>query len=215
MFRNKFLFLLFFHLSLLPVTTVSNAQTRAKPQISVPDGASIQKNNFYPQVKLETSMGEIIIELSRSKAPISVNNFLYYVKQKEYDNTLFHRVISDYIVQGGGYDLNFKEKKARFKIINESGNGLKNETYTISMARMNDPHSAKRQFFFNMRDNENLDPGRNWGYTVFGSVTQGYEVLDAIAQAETHIDPETGLPDTPKEDIILLRASILPEPSFE
>jgi len=191
------------------------SQARETPKLASPIGEKVQKDNYYPQVKLETSMGDIVIELSRSKAPITVNNFLTYVKEKEYDNTLFHRIIPDYIVQGGGYDLKFKDKKVNYKIVNESGNGMKNEAYSIAMARMNDPHSAKRQFFFNMKDNENLDPGRNWGYTVFGSVIEGQEVLDAMAIVKTHVSPEIGYPDTPVEPVILKRATILPEPSYD
>ena len=190
------------------------AQADEKPKVSAPIGEAIQKDNFYPQVQLETTLGTIVIELNRAKAPLTSNNFLTYVKQKEYDNTLFHRIIPNYIVQGGGYDLNFKEKKAHYKIINESGNGLKNESYTVSMARMNDPHSAKRQFFFNMKSNENLDPGRHWGYTVFGTVVEGHEIVDAMSLVETHVDPGTGYPNTPVDDVVLKRASILPEPTY-
>jgi peptidyl-prolyl cis-trans isomerase A (cyclophilin A) len=190
------------------------AQATETPKLSAPIGEAIQKDNFYPRIKFETTMGEIVVELNRAKAPLTTNNFLTYVKQKEYDNTLFNRIIENYIVQGGGYDLNYKEKKANFKIINESGNGLKNEMYSIAMARMNDPHSAKRQFFFNAKDNKNLDPGRNWGYTVFGMVIEGQEVIDAMAAVATDVDAGTGYPDTPVENVVLTRASILPEPVF-
>lgn len=200
---------------LLCLSFIASAQTLEKPKMNSPIGEAIQKDNYYPRVKFETSMGDIVIELSRSKAPITSNNFLTYVKEKEYDNTLFHRIIADYIVQGGGYTPDFTERKANYKIINESGNGLKNEAYSIAMARMNDPHSAKRQFFFNISDNDNLDPGRNWGYTVFGMVVEGQEVLDAMASVETHVNPQIGFPDTPVENVILKRATILPEPSFD
>lgn len=191
------------------------AQARENPRLSAPVGEAIQKDNFYPRVKFETTMGDIVIELNRAKAPLTTNNFLSYVQQKEYDNTLFNRIIQDYIVQGGGYDLDYKEKESYFKIINESGNGLKNEMYTIAMARMNDPHSAKRQFFFNVKDNDNLDPGRQWGYAVFGLVMEGQEVIDAMSEVETDIDQGTGYPDTPVEDVVLKRATILPEPTYD
>lgn len=204
----------FLFVSMTCVTYDSSAQARETPKISSPIGEKVQKYNFYPRVKLSTSMGDIIIELRRDRAPITVNNFLTYVKQKEYNNTLFHRVIAGYIIQGGGYDLTMKEQKANYKIVNESGNGLKNTHYTIAMARMNDPHSAKRQFFFNMNDNKNLDPGRTWGYTVFGEVVEGQEVLDAMALVGTHVDPQTGLPDAPIENVILKMATIIPEPSL-
>jgi peptidyl-prolyl cis-trans isomerase A (cyclophilin A) len=180
-----------------------------------PIGAAVQKDNYYPRVKFETTMGDIVIELSRSKAPITSNNFLTYVKEKEYDNTLFHRIIPGYIVQGGGYTPEFSERKSNYKIINESGNGLKNRAYSIAMARMGDPHSAKRQFFFNMKDNDNLNPGRNWGYAVFGDVIEGQEVLDAIALVATQVNPKVGFPDTPVKNVILTRATILPEPVFD
>lgn len=197
------------------VAIESSAQSRETPKLEAPIGAAIQKDNFYPRVKLITSEGDIIVELNRAKAPITTNNFLTYVKQGEYDNTVFHRIIPDYIVQGGGYDTEYKDKKELFKIVNESGNGLKNEMYSIAMARMSDPHSAKRQFFFNMKDNENLDPGRSWGYAVFGMVMEGHEVLDKISMVETHTHPEHGFLDAPVEDIILKRVSILPDPNFE
>ena len=202
-------------LLLFSIPFLAQSQSKETPKLSSPIGEKIQKDNYYPQVKLETSMGDIIVELSRSKAPITSNNFLTYVKEKEYDNTLFHRIIPDYIVQGGAYDPQFNERKSNYKIVNESGNGMKNEAYSIAMARMNDPHSAKRQFFFNMKDNENLDPGRNWGYTVFGSVIEGQEVLDAMALVKTQVSPALGYPDTPVEPVILKRATILPEPSYE
>jgi peptidyl-prolyl cis-trans isomerase A (cyclophilin A) len=204
-------------ISILVVTTsfVAHSQARETPKTESPIGAAVQKDNFFPQVKFETSMGDIVIELSRAKAPVTVNNFLTYVKEEEYDNTLFHRIIAGYIVQGGAYTTDFTERKSNYKIINESGNGLKNEAYSIAMARMSDPHSAKRQFFFNMKDNDNLDPGRRWGYTVFGSVIEGKEVLDAISLVDTRVNPEIGFPDTPVENVILKRAIIMPEPVFD
>ncbi|WP_395344926.1 peptidylprolyl isomerase [Ningiella sp. W23] len=177
-------------------------------------GSKIQADNLYPQVKFETSMGDLVIELNRKRAPLTVNNFLEYVSTGEYDNTLFHRVIGDYVVQGGGYTPEFKEKKTNTPILNESGNGLKNDWYSIAMARQNDPHSATRQFFFNMDSNDNLNPGREWGYTVFGNVLSGTEVLDAIALVETEYRPLIRFQDVPKEPVILIKASVIPEPQF-
>lgn len=199
---------------LILANTSAIAIAKEKPLLSAPIGEAIQKDNFYPRVKFETNMGDIVIELNRAKAPLTTNNFLTYVKQKEYDNTLFNRIVENYIVQGGGYDLDYKEKLSNFKIINESGNGLKNDMYSISMARMNDPHSAKRQFFFNAKDNKNLDPGRQWGYAVFGMVMEGQEVIDAMAAVATDVDKATGYPNTPVKDVILKRAHILPEPVY-
>ncbi len=174
------------------------------------DGSHIQPDNFYPRVKLETSMGDIIVELDRSRAPITSNNFLRYVDKRSFEGTIFHRVIKDFVVQGGGYNEEFKEPSKFPTIFNESGNGLKNDMYSIAMARQNEPHTANRQFFFNMNDNESLDPGRNWGYAVFGSVVEGYEVVDAMAEVETEYKALIGWPDVPKTPIILKKATILP-----
>lgn len=174
------------------------------------DGSQLQPNNYYPRVKLQTSMGDIVVELDRSKAPLASNNFLRYVNQRSYEDTIFHRVIADFVVQGGGYNVEFEQLSSYPPVYNESGNGMKNEKYSIAMARESDPHSATRQFYFNMNDNESLDPGRKWGYTVFGSVVEGYEVLDAISQVETDVDPTWGWPDVPKKPVMLLKASLLP-----
>ncbi|GAC32494.1 peptidylprolyl isomerase [Paraglaciecola polaris] len=174
------------------------------------DGSQIQADNFYPRVKIVTSMGDVTLELDRSRAPIAVNNFLRYVDKRSYEDTIFHRVVADFIVQGGGYDVDFAEKPSFPDIINESGNGLKNEMYTVAMARQKDPHSSNRQFFFNMNDNVSLDPGRDWGYTVFGYVVEGTEVLDAISQVETDYDTTWGWADVPVEPVIIKRVSVLP-----
>lgn len=172
---------------------------------------AIAPDNLFPKVKLETSKGVIIVELDRIKAPITVDNFLTYVVTGAYNNTIFHRVIDGFIAQGGGYDVNFVAQKDNGTIVNESGNGLKNERYTIAMAKENQPHTARRQFFFNLADNKNLDPGRNWGYAVFGSVIEGEEVLDAIAKVKTHYDETIGWEDVPVEAVFLIKATLLPE----
>ena len=177
-------------------------------------GENIQKDNYYPMVKFETSLGDLVIELNRKRAPVTVNNFLNYVVRGEFDNTLFHRIVPGYIVQGGGYAPEYKEKKASRTIINESGNGLKNAMYSIAMAREDDPHSAKRQFFFNMKDNDNLDPGKTWGYAVFGTVIEGTDVLDKIALVETEYKALIRFQDAPREDVLLILATVLPEPEF-
>ena len=172
--------------------------------------ARISPGNIYPQVKFETSMGVIIVELDRLKAPITVENFLQHVAKKEYDNTVFHRVIADFVVQGGGYDTDYIARKVGDDIVNESGNGLKNEKGTIAMARETNPHTATRQFFFNAADNKSLDPGRNWGYTVFGAIVEGEEVLDKMAAVETDFVEETNWQDAPKTPIVLIKATLLP-----
>lgn len=174
-------------------------------------GQFVQPNNLFPKVKLMTSQGDIVIELDRSRAPISVNNFLSYVKQKRYDNTLFHRLEAEFVLQGGGYDANYKPIEELKPIFNESGNGLKNQLYTIAMARLNDPHSATSQFYFNLRDNPHLDPGRTWGYAVFGYVTEGTEVIEKIRTIQTDTSFELGWPNVPVEKVLLKTAIVLPE----
>lgn len=171
---------------------------------------AIDPSNIYPKVKLETSIGVIIVELDRVKAPITVDNFLTYVITGEYNNTIFHRIIEGFIVQGGGYDTDFVPKKINEDIVNESGNGLKNEIGTIAMAKENRPHTANRQFFFNVNDNTNLDPGRHWGYAVFGTIVEGDEVLEAIAKVKTDYDEAIGWENVPLEPVILLKATLLP-----
>lgn len=155
-------------------------------------------------------MGVIVIELDRVKAPITVNNFLEYVVKGEYNNTIFHRIIDNFIVQGGGYDADFIAKKTSKNIINESGNGLKNEAGTIAMAKENRPHTANRQFFFNLADNTTLNPGRSWGYAVFGTIVEGEEVLAAIAKVPTEYNEKMAWNDVPVKPVMLIQATLLP-----
>jgi peptidyl-prolyl cis-trans isomerase A (cyclophilin A) len=171
---------------------------------------AIDPDNLFPQVKLETSMGTIIVELDRIRAPITVDNFLTYVVRGEYNNTIFHRIVPEFIVQGGGYSKNFELKKVDNTIINESGNGLKNVIGTIAMAKENRPHTANRQFFFNVADNSSLDPGRHWGYAVFGAIVEGQAVVDAMALVKTDYNGEMGWEDVPVEPIMLIKAILLP-----
>lgn len=170
----------------------------------------IDPTNIYPKVKLETSMGIIIVELDRIKAPVTVDNFLTYVVAGEYDNTIFHRIVENFIVQGGGYDADYTLKETNEDIINESGNGLKNELGTIAMAKESKPHTANRQFFFNINDNTSLDPGRRWGYAVFGMIIQGDEVLEAIAKVKTDYNESLGWENVPLAPIMLIKATLLP-----
>lgn len=177
-------------------------------------GEAIQPGNSYPQVKLITSMGEIVIELERRRAPLTVNKFLHLTKNKEYDNTIFHRVIAKFVVQGGGVTPDMKQKPANNQIANESGNGLTNDYGTIAMARESSPHSASRQFYFNMNPdgNNNLNPNpRHWGYTVFGSVVAGMDVLEKISNLHTGTDSKLGWQDVPLTTVYLKQAIILPE----
>ena len=171
---------------------------------------AVDPTNIYPKVKLQTSMGVIVVELDRVKAPITVDNFLEYVVKGEYNNTIFHRIIDDFIVQGGAYDAKFTAKKLGKNIINESSNGLKNEMGTIAMAKENRPHTANRQFFFNLADNTTLDPGRKWGYAVFGASVEGEEVLTAIAKVPTDYNEEMAWNDVPLKPVMLIKATLLP-----
>lgn len=178
--------------------------------MSVQAGKFMQPDNLYPRVELETSQGNIVLELDRSRAPISVNNFLSYVKANAYNNTVFHRLIADFVVQGGGYDMQFREIKQGKTIFNESGNGLKNQYGSVAMARLSDPHTASSQFYINLADNDSLDPGSRWGYAVFGRVVSGFEVLDKINALETETSEKLGWPDVPREPLLLKTVRLLP-----
>ncbi len=195
-----------------------------------------------PKVKISTSMGDIVVELYPDKAPKTVENFLQYVKDKHYDGTVFHRVISTFMVQGGGYDTNYVEKKTRAKIPHEGrealSKGLKNTVGMLAMARTNDPQSASSQFFINVVDNAFLDPvlipdgdpvpkftyqgrtyentpranllgaGQLWGYTVFGKVVQGMDIVDKIKAVPTG----AGGPfptDVPKTQVSIVSATLV------
>ncbi len=172
-------------------------------------GAGIQPDNLFPAIEFQTTAGRIRVELDRLKAPITVSNFLFYVVNGSYDGTIFHRVEKGFVIQGGGYDEKFNERKEQAPIFNESGNGLRNEIFTIAMAREKDPHSAMRQFYFNMADNESLDPGKSWGYAVFGIVAEGESVLELISSTRTHTDPTYNWENVPVKPIILLKAILL------
>lgn len=178
---------------------------------SLAQALDIQSDTIYPKVKLETSMGNIIVELDRKRAPITVDNFLTYVVKGHYDNTLFHRIIPGFVVQGGGLNPQLEEKPYGEPIVNESGNGLSNSLGSIAMARDDNPHSATAQFYFNVGDNKRLDPSkRRWGYAVFGEVVEGMEVLEAMSEVETQINTKLGWADFPVTPIILNKATLLP-----
>ena len=165
-----------------------------------------------PQVELHiANHGVITLELDQDKAPQSVANFLSYVKKGHYDNTIFHRVIPGFMVQGGGFEPGMKQKVTDAPIQNEAANGLKNANYTVAMARTGDPHSASSQFFINVADNGFLNhtapSAQGWGYAVFGKVVKGAEVVDKIKAVKTgrsgHHD------DVPKEDVVIEKAVAL------
>jgi cyclophilin family peptidyl-prolyl cis-trans isomerase len=139
-----------------------------------------------PRVRMQTNKGTVIIELDPNRAPLSVASFLEYVRAGHYQGTIFHRVIANFVVQGGGYDEKLTEKPTRAPVVNEAGNGLSNKRGTIAMARTGDPHSATSQFYINLADNIPLDPQvSRWGYAVFGRVVEGMEIIDAISAVET------------------------------
>ena len=163
-------------------------------------------------IKLETNLGDITIELDSEKAPLTTRNFLEYVNSGYYDNTLFHRVIDGFMIQGGGFEPGMKQKQARAPIQNEAANGLKNEKYTIAMARTSDVHSATAQFFINVADNASLNytssTPRGFGYCVFGRVVDGKDIVDKIKKVKT--GSRSGHQDVPLEDVIVLKASVAP-----
>jgi len=174
------------------------------------DGSHVQPDNYYPRVKIETTMGDIVVELDRRRAPITVNNFLRYVDKRSYENTIFHRIVPGFVVQGGGYTENFDGKSNFPDIFNESGNGLTNDLHTIAMARQDDPHTANRQFFFNVNDNSTLNPGRDWGYAVFGMIVEGEDIVDAMSEVETEYSIRLNTNNVPIEPIIINKVTVLP-----
>lgn len=163
------------------------------------------QNPNNPRVRVETSMGKFVIELDPARAPLTVANFLQYVREGYYSGVIFHRVISNFIAQAGQYDEKYTEKTARAAIANESGNGLSNRRGTVGLARTADPHSGDAQFYLNLQDNGLLDPQpTRWGYTVFGKVVDGMNVVDDIGQVATG---EAGpiKKDAPLKPVIIIR----------
>jgi peptidyl-prolyl cis-trans isomerase B (cyclophilin B) len=166
--------------------------------------------NMNTMVTLKTNFGDIEIELNAEKAPRTVENFLQYVKEGHYDGVIFHRVINDFMIQGGGFDADMKEKKSRGPIPNEANNGLKNEKYTLAMARTSEPHSASAQFFINTKNNSFLnfssETPSGWGYAVFGEVVSGTDIVDKIEGVRTGQVGPYG--DVPMSPVIIESASI-------
>jgi peptidyl-prolyl cis-trans isomerase B (cyclophilin B) len=163
------------------------------------------------QVELQTSKCNIRIELDDAKAPESVKNFLAYVSKGHYDGTVFHRVIKGFMIQGGGFEPGMKQKPTGAPIRNEAGNGLKNDKYTLAMARTSDPHSATAQFFINATDNAFLnfkaESPSGWGYAVFGKVVSGQDVVDAIEGVKS--GRKGSHDDVPLEDVVIQRATVV------
>ncbi|MBF0112246.1 MAG: peptidyl-prolyl cis-trans isomerase [Desulfamplus sp.] len=162
-------------------------------------------------IRLETSMGEIVMELDAEKAPKTVENFISYVKDGHYDGTIFHRVINGFMIQCGGMTADMKEKPTREPIPNEADNGLKNDAYTVAMARTMDPHSATSQFFINVKKNDFLNfsskSPQGWGYTVFGKVVTGQGVVNKIKQVAT--GSRGGHDDVPIEPVTIIKAEVV------
>ena len=163
------------------------------------------------KVRLMTTMGNITLDLDKKKAPNTVENFINYVQSGHYDGTIFHRVVEDFVIQGGGLDQDFTEKPTRPPIRNEANNGLSNLFGTVAMARTPDPHSASAQFFINTTDNAFLDFSREtddgWGYCVFGKVIDGLDVVEQIEEVSK--TSRNGYQDVPEEDIIITRVEII------
>ena len=164
-----------------------------------------------PVVKLETNYGDILLRLDARKAPMTVSNFVQYVKSGHYDGTIFHRVIKDFMIQGGGMTPDLKEKPTRAPVKNEASNGLQNRKYTVAMARTSEPHSATAQFFINTKDNAFLNyrsaTPEGWGYAVFGKVIKGQNVVDKIAAVPT--GSRGYHDDVPNEPVIIKRATVV------
>ena len=172
----------------IPALALAQAPAPAAATKSQPQGCNV-KGNAPMKVKLTTSMGPIVIELDKAKAPVSVENFVKYVEAGHYNGTIFHRVIPNFMIQGGGFTKDMQQKPTQAPIKNESTNGLKNDNYTVAMARTGVRDSATSQFFINVKDNEFLNfSGENpqgWGYAVFGKVVEGKEVVDKIKGVAT------------------------------
>jgi len=163
------------------------------------------------KVKLTTNHGAITLELDAQRAPGTVANFLEYVKSGHFDNTIFHRVIDGFMIQGGGFEPGMKQKTARAPVKNEADNKLKNDAYTVAMARTSDPHSASAQFFINVADNDFLNhksqSAQGWGYCVFGKVSEGTDTVDQIRRVKTG---SRGMhQDVPLEDVVIKKAEVI------
>ena len=197
-------------LALVVVLIASGAAHAAEETTAEPE---------LPRVEIATSMGTIVVELFPDKAPLSVKNFLSYVREGFYDGTIFHRVMPGFMVQGGGFDEKLQMKPPAGQLMNEADNGLSNKRGTIAMARKNEPHTATCQFFINHVDNPGLDhrgkfDGATWGYAVFGHVIAGMDVVDAIAEVETGAGPK-GMRNVPVEPVMIDSAAWINGPAEE
>ncbi len=194
-----------------PLAVAAQSSTDDEAANTTAPTTQIEEN---PTVILHTNFGIIELELFADKAPKSVENFIAYAQAGHYDNTLFHRVIPNFMIQGGGFDLDFQQKPTNEPVVNEADNGLSNTRGTLAMARTMSPHSATAQFFINVQDNTFLDhqgtySGQAWGYAVFGQVTQGMDVVDTIRQVPT--GRKAGHQDVPVDPVIIERVEISAE----
>jgi peptidyl-prolyl cis-trans isomerase A (cyclophilin A) len=193
----------------LALAQTSDAEQTAEPAAAVAEVA--------PRVALRTNHGDMIIELFHEKAPQSVDNFLRYVRDGHYNGTIFHRVIDNFMIQGGGYTVDLQLKPTRASIPNEANNGLSNQRGTLAMARTGEPHSAQAQFFINVVDNPRLDfvseqNNFTWGYAVFGRIVDGLDVVDRIRAVETGSQGPLAK-DVPRQPVVIERAEVLQAPA--
>ena len=216
LFRNKIvLAVLPFALTvLLPLTGFAQTKPAAREPAGKPEAAAPAVAAVNPKALIKTSLGDITVELNAEKAPKSVENFLQYAKEGFYNGTIFHRIINNFMIQGGGFTPDLHQKPTKPSIQNEAKNGLSNLRGTIAMARTPDPNSATAQFFINLVDNRNLDfvsdeRAETWGYAVFGKVVEGMDVVDAIKVVPT--GPKGPFrSDVPTTDVVIEKVEILP-----
>ena len=178
--------------------------------LSAGAGAQTASSSLQPRVRIETTAGAFVIEVDTARSPLTAENFLRYVRSGFYEGLLMHRVIANFVVQGGGYTPDYQPRETAAAIVNESGNGLSNARGSVGMARGDTPHSATSQFYVNVKDNPGLNPlPSRWGYAVFGQVVEGMEVIDRMAYVAT--GERAGFADTPLEPILIRRAFVVGE----
>lgn len=199
---------------LLPFTAFAQTKPVSESKPVAPEAAAVTEAPANPKAMIKTSLGDITIELDAAKAPKSVENFVKYAKDGFYDGTIFHRVIGNFMIQGGGFTPDLRQKPTRPSIANEAKNGLSNKRGTLAMARTPDPNSASAQFFVNLVDNRNLDfvsdeRAETWGYAVFGKVVEGMDVVDKIAATPTGAKGPFRS-DVPTTDVVIEKVEILP-----
>ena len=189
-----------------------SAPAQSAPAQSAPAQSAPAKPAANPQVQVVTSMGNFTIELNAERAPLTVAQFLKYVDQGFYSGTIFHRAIANFVIQGGGFDANYKLKGSPAKVVNESGNGLSNQRGSVGLARPQEPHSGDVQFYVNLAENSALDPNQSrWGYAVFGKVVQGMDVVDRISTVPTGAKGPYK-EDAPLQPVIIERIERVPTP---